>query len=270
MFVVLATGVSPATTIGYSATSTQIGWDKCEAPTAAQMQTWWTNSAYYNAAIYIGGANRSCPNTNLTAAWVSAVHAQGWGLYPLWVGPQAPDACNPKAYSSYISTNTTTARNQGIQEATAAFNAASALGMDLSKVPLIYDLEAYSGGTSCRAAVKAFIGGWSDYLFKEPGETFGVDAKPGVYGSECGSYIDDFWSIADPPAFIWFAYWNGNMSVSSTFGCLGATHWTGYTRHKQYQGPHNETRGGLTFTVDSDCSWGPVYDNGSVLGGPCG
>jgi hypothetical protein len=262
-------GNSPAVD-GYSAISTRTGWDKCEAATVAQMQTWWTNSSYYNAGIYIGGSNRSCANTNLTSTWITAVHSQGWGLYPTWVGPQAPDSCNPKAYSTYISTNATTARTQGIQEATAACNAAQALGMDLTTVPLIYDIESYSGGTTCRNAVKAFIDGWSDYLFKEPGETFGVNAKPGVYGSECGSYIDDFAFIANPPSFIWFAYWNGNMSVTNTYGCLGATHWTSYQRHKQYTGNVNETHGGITFKIDNDCSWGPVYDNASVWGGPCG
>lgn len=255
-------------TRGYSATNTEVGFDKCEAPTINQMQNWWTNSPYFVSIAYIGGANRSCGQANLNAAWISSIHAQGWGLLPTWVGRQAPDTCNSRAYATYISTSTTTARSQGIAEATAAYQAASSLGMDLTKVPLIYNLEAYDGGTTCRAAVKAFIDGWTDYLFKEPGETFGVDAKPGVYGSACGSFLDDFYTIANRPGFIWFAWWNGNKSTSNST-CIGATHWTGFLRHKQYLGSQRETWGGLAFTIDNDCSYGPVYDDGSRFGTTC-
>lgn len=263
-------GLAPRPVDGYSAINTQKGFDTCAAKTQAQMQAWFSNSPYYNTVAYIGGSNRSCSQPNLTAAWVAAVHTQGWGLLPTWVGPQAPDSCNSHAYASYISTNTTTARTQGIQEATSAYNAASALGMDLSKVPLVYDIEAYNGGTTCRAAVKAFIDGWSDYLFKEPGETFGRDATPGVYGSACGSYIDDFYLFASRPSFIWFGYWNGNQSTTSIPSCMVSTHWSGQLRHKQYISPHNETWGGVAITMDTDCSYGPLFDDVNLLSGPCG
>jgi hypothetical protein len=248
------------------------GFDTCGAKTQTQMQTWWSDSPYFVTVAYIGGANRSCSQPNLTAAWITAVHGQGWSLLPTWVGPQAPDSCNDRIYASYISTNVTTARTQGIQEATAAYNAARALGMDVSKVPLIYNLEGYNGGTTCRNAVKSFMDGWDDYLFKEPGETFGVDAKPGVYGSGCASYIDDFFSITNRPVFIWFAWWNGNQSTSNVpTSCMNGTHWSGQLRHKQYSlAQHNEIYGGVTITMDNDCSWGPTYDSSAVLNGPCG
>ena len=265
-FALMATATA---TLAYKATSTQKGFDTCAVKTVAQMQNWWSNSPYYNTVVYIGGANRTCQQANLTASWVSSVHAQGWGLLPTWVGPQAPDSCNAYEYSSYISTDPATARNQGIQEATAAYNAASALGMDLTTIPLIYDLEGYTGAATCRTTIKSFMDGWNDYLLQEPGETFGRNAWPGVYGSACSSYLDDFSGLQNPPAFIWFAWWNGSPSTATLPSCMNASHWLGAVRHKQYVDGHPETWGGLMIKVDNDCSNGPVYDNVNLLSGPC-
>jgi hypothetical protein len=271
LLLALLLGALPGPTSGYSYVSTRMGFDTCAAPTQASMQTWWTRTPYWVAAIYAGGANRGCAQPNLTAAWIDAIEAQGWALLPIWFGPQLPSTCSGQSWKTTISLTATTARNQGIAEATAAFNAARALGMNTSKVPLIYDLEGYGGGAGCRAAAKAFIDGWSDYLFKEPGETFGVDAKPGVYGSACASYLDDFWSISNRPVFTWFAWWNGNKSTSNTPACLNGSHWAGQLRHKQYStAPHNETWGGVTIHIDNDCSYGPAYKSAAQLGGDCG
>src|ERR1700674_1149677 len=85
------------------------GVDTCAAPTTAQMQTLWNNSPYFTWYIYVGGNQRSCAQPNLTAAWISAIAAQGWGLVPIWLGPQAP--CD--TYLHKISYDPTTAFNQG-------------------------------------------------------------------------------------------------------------------------------------------------------------
>ena len=66
------------------------GFDKCTAANVAQMQTWWNNSPFYDANIYMSGRNRGCSQAQLTAAWVNQVSAMGWGLIPTIVGYQAP------------------------------------------------------------------------------------------------------------------------------------------------------------------------------------
>src|SRR6476620_1477903 len=68
---------------------TGMGFDSCAAPSLATMQSWLA-SPYRAAGIYIGGSMRACPDGNLSASWVSQVSSMGWGLIPIYVGPQAP------------------------------------------------------------------------------------------------------------------------------------------------------------------------------------
>lgn len=132
-------------------------------------------------------------------------------------------------------------------------------------MPIIYDLEGYNGGTSslttCRNAAKAFIDGWDSFL------AAGSAQRSGVYGSQCGTFMNDFHAIANPPDFIWFAYWNSNASVYNTSAAcaIPAASWANSQRHKQYKGGHNETWGGVLINMDSDCSDGPVYLDHNTL-----
>src|SRR5689334_19310833 len=68
---------------------TGYGFDTCAAPSPASLQAWLA-SPYRALGIYLGGANRTCPDGNLSAAWVTASLAAGWNLAPLYVGLQAP------------------------------------------------------------------------------------------------------------------------------------------------------------------------------------
>jgi Domain of unknown function (DUF1906) len=245
----------------YSVIDQHTGFDLCAAPAQTTMDSWWTNSTLVNVGIYIGGANRSCAQPNLTASWVAHEHATGWGMIPLWVGPQLPnpECTNQHVWNTNISLNTSTAYTQGWNEGTAAYAAAGALGMDRAGMPITYDLEGYKNGTgsltTCRNAAKAFMHGWADYL------AAGVSQLSGVYGSANISYIDDFASDGNPPDFIFFAYWDGQLSTSDSGGYISSSHWTNNQRHKQYAGPHYDTHGGIQLHIDSDCSNGPVYYN---------
>jgi hypothetical protein len=246
-----------------SGISNRLGFDTCAAPSKTKMATWWTKSPYFNIGIYIGGANRGCSQPNLTASWVEYVKSDGrrWGLIPIWVGRQMryPDCQQTNNWGSQISLNTTTAFDQGWDEAEDARIAALNLGMNTIELPIVFDLESYGNGTgsltTCRNAAKAFIDGWSAYL------QAGSPQQAGVYGSQCGSYMSDFRTIPHVPDFIWFAYWNGNPSVYNVAaGCaIPATAWPNDKRHKQYVGDHNETYGGVTIHIDNDCSDGPLY-----------
>lgn len=141
----------------------RLGFDRCAAPTTANMHTWWASSPFFDVGIYLGGASLGCKNPNLIKTWVSTVQGYGWGLIPLWSGPQAPCACDPNLpgtctpFPHVFNTVAATAKTQGIAEATKAINAASALG--LSQVGLgsvvYYDLEYYAPASQCSAAVEA-------------------------------------------------------------------------------------------------------------------
>lgn len=237
----LKSGPSP---FASTTTSTHSGFDKCSAATVSQMSTWWTSSPYFDANIYIGGVARGCSQPNLTASWVTSTFGQGWRLIPTWVGPQAP--CN--TFTSKISTNTTTAFNQGVSEATSAISAANALGLSTSVV--YYDMESYnSGDATCKAAVNSFISGWVQKLR-------GAGFIAGVYGSP--SDANSGWAtIANVPDDVWIAVWNG---VASTTGLspLPDSLWSNSQRIHQYQGGHNETYGGVTFNIDNDIENGRV------------
>ncbi len=269
MVLAICTGLSVAPGLGtaevnaYSAISQLKGFDTCQAPTSTTMDKWWLNSPYFNIGIYIGGANRACSQPYLTSSWVSHNQSEGWGFLPIWVGPQMPHGqCTTNYYNTYITLNTTTAYNQGYSEAASAVSAAAALGMDTTNMPLIYDLEAYNGDATCRNVAKYFLKGWATYLALAPAK------KSGVYGSACGSYINDFATNGHPPDFIWAAQWDSN-SHTSVLSCVNSGNWVLSQRHKQYVGPNAETYGGVAITIDNDCSNGPVYYSANTYGTDC-
>ncbi len=245
-------------------TSFDKGFDKCAAATTSQMQTWKTSSPYKDANIYYGGSARACSQPNLTSGWVSSAFAQGWRLIPTWVGPQAP--CS--GYSNKFSTNATTARTQGLNEASAAVSAAAALGLGAG-TPLYYDLENYNEtDTTCTTAVRAFVNAWVERV-KQNGYL------AGVYGNAYDAQHD--WRagvIANPPDAVWIASWvcSGGSSCGWTptvWGIPGLSdsYWTSNQRIRQYWGDHNETYGGVTFAIDSNYANGPVAGSGGGTGG---
>jgi len=231
------------------------GFDTCAAPSTSQMQAWWTNTPWSWIGVYIGGSVRGCSQPNLTASWMNTTNTQGWRHTLIWVGPQAP--CT--TFSSRISSDTATALHQGKDEAVKAYNALIALGFTNSaaNTPVVYDMEAYPNDASCRAAVKSFMQGWVDQLAVAPAQ------QSGVYGSACGSYLSDFATIARPPQFIWAANWDSNTSTS-VLSCVSGTSWSNHQRLKQYQGDHNETWGGVTINIDSNCANGPLAPTGAL------
>ena len=55
----------------------------------------------------------------------------------------------------------------------------------------------------------------------------------------------------------------GNPSTS-TLSCVSGTSWASHQRLKQYQGDHNETYGGVTLNIDSNCANGPLAPTGAL------
>ena len=228
------------------------GFDACSAPSQSAMQTWWNNTPYWDVGIYIGGVNRACSQPNLTSSWATNVHNQGWSFYLIWVGLQAP--CVSFSASTF-STDPATATSQGRQAADNAVVAAANLGFNGMNV-YYFDMEAYNTGNStCRTAVRSFVNGWSDQIQSYWGE------KAGVYGSGCGSAVDDWAYIGHPPNDIWVADWNLDPDVWG-LGCVPNSHWISDQRLHQYRGGHNETWGGVTISIDNDCADGLVTPHG--------
>lgn len=235
--------------------SDQQGFDKCAAATTSEMQTWWNSSPYWEANIYIGGANRACSQPNLTASWVSTVWGQGWNLIPTWVGLQAP--CT--TYGSRLSWDPLVAYVEGRSEADAALSVASNLGLygdGLDNTIIYFDMEAYNtADTACREAVNAFISGWAGRL-QELGH------RAGAYGSGCGTAISDWASVTNVIDDVWAAHWiyasyNANATVWGV-ACVSDSLWNNHQRIRQYAGGHDETWGGLTFNIDSNALDGHV------------
>lgn len=231
------------------------GFDTCAAPSTTTMQKWWTNTPWSWIGVYVGGAVRACSQPNLTATWFNTTYAQGWRYQLIWVGPQAP--CT--TFSSRISYTTSTAYQQGKDEALKAWTAVNALGFgDATGTPIVYDMEAFPNNSSCRAAVKSFMQGWVDQLAVAPAQV------SGIYGSACASFLQDQASLARPPRYIWAANWDGDPSVYH-LSCVSSSSWTNHQRFKQYVGDHNETWGGVTLNIDSNCADGPTAAGGALF-----
>jgi hypothetical protein len=205
---------------------------------------------------------------HLNAQWVTDVGNQGWGLLPLWVGPQAP--CT--GYTNRIDLDPAIAAIQGMQDANAAADVAAAFGIGpavgirrepaqggvVSALgsPIYYDLEHYnaSGNQPCITAVLSFVDAWVDQLH--------------VRGYQAGFYSSGSSGIAhqvaafqagwpySPPDELWIADWNGKPNTYGSKWVPDALWY--HHRHHQYLGGHNETWGGVTFNIDSNASDGAV------------
>ena len=234
----------------YTLTFSGQGFDKCEIARLGDLEKWWTNSPYAVVNLYIGGSARGCPNTALTAKYVSQISQQGWKFIPTWVGPQA--ACT--GFSSRMSSDPTVAYNQGISEANAAIAAMVNLGLaeaSGSGAVIYYDLEAYDvADTACRNAANSFISGWS-------GQLQGGGNVAGAYGAAYGSAVSDWLNIANVPDALWLAHWFLPAQYRSDAtvwdpGYVPDTAWANHQRIRQYAGGHDETWGSVTLNIDSN------------------
>lgn len=224
------------------------GFDKCTNGSVSQMQAWWDNSYFFDANIYFSGRNRACSQT-LTAAWVNQVSAMGWGLIPTVVGYQSP--CTTSATTAKLSYDPAVSEQQGRGEADIAVADATNLGLTAGSI-LYYDMERYDPPTpdtlGCRPATVAFLKGWTERV-KELGY------KSGTYGSPKNAIEDwQFMPAASRMDAVWMARWDNVPSVWTyvSFANFPANVWDNHQRIKQWQAPHNETWGGVTFNIDGN------------------
>lgn len=229
------------------------GFDACYLPSIAQMQTWWNQSPYSFFALYLGGIHVPSFCGIADAAWVEAVHQQGWSFVPTWVGPQAP--CS--SYIHKMSSDPTISYHEGRQEAEAASAAAAAKGLTnygWGGTIIYYDLEPYGVPTpECRQPVSAFMNGWVERLTE-------LGNLSGGYGSR-NSYPADWSSIQNVPTDVWPASWYTNVydPNATVFGISWLEGlWTNHQRIRQYAGEVNNSWGEVTLNIDIDVVDGMV------------
>jgi photosystem II stability/assembly factor-like uncharacterized protein len=207
--------------------SKHMGIDVSHTGTPAEMYAWWNNSPYYDVGVYLNGAEGHTFNDpNLrNANWVNTVMGYGWGLIPIWFGPQNPcatipyDQRIPFSHTSEPEFNTT----QGGIQALKAVGSANISGIPKGSI-IYYDMEAYA--SSCHPiennkpnnkitvngseAAVSFFEGWIAELHKK-----GFDAGIYVSGGDAQDLpdiTDSVWIAAPGPpseASVWgLGYWD--------------------------------------------------------------
>lgn len=241
-----AVRVTPGSFTGY-------GFDQCQAPSQAEMDTWLTTSPYWAVGIYIAGDNRYCDEqTYLDATWVATQLRKRWRLLPLTVGLQASCKQVPRYNGKKISPDPTdnyaTAREQGRVEARTTVRAAKRLGI-AERSTLWYDLEHFTGGDLCRESALSFLSAWTNKLHV-------LDYVSGVYSSASSGIkaLDDAQTYSPGkyamPDRVWIADWNNKADIYSDYVRDGS--WMPHKRVHQYRGGHDETHGGVTINIDSN------------------
>jgi photosystem II stability/assembly factor-like uncharacterized protein len=230
------------------------GFDRCNIPSIADMQTWWFKSPYYSINLYIGGSLSHCDNQELNAEWVQKVSKQGWTFIPTWVGPQAP--CT--SFRERISYDPQISNQQGRTEADSAIEALTQIGL-LGENIVYYDVESYSAAKtnpSCRDAMNSFLNGWTERLHAR-------GYRAGAYGASCNSFISEWATISPTLDDVWIAHWHlpplyDPEATVWDAPCLSNLLWANHQRIKQYAGDHIETWGGVSMPIDSDVIDGEV------------
>ena len=243
----------PDRAIKAAATYSGLGFDTCAAPSTDAMKAWAGASPYHAVGIYIGGLDRACPDGNLTPNWIQTVAHQGWKLFPIYVGLQAPCWKDPGGgHPALIARSRRW--TQGQEAANDAANRAAYFGVAPGS-PIYFDMEYYPrNDTGCTQDVQAFLSAWTDQLHAR-------GFVSGIYSSSKGA-IADMALVYDTSAayradVAWYAHWD---KVPKLFGdpTLSDKYWPGPRRIKQYQGGHTETYGGKRLNIDLNVLNAPV------------
>ncbi len=216
----------PPTIVDYSG----LGFDLCAAPSRADMSVWLRRSRYRAIGIYIGGADLTCPQPNLTPAWVRAEAAAGWRLIPLYGGPQAN-------LGQLVAPG-----RQARESALDAVAQARRLGF-APQTPLYYDMEGFH--TEWNAPALLFMSAWTRELHR-------LGYLSGVYSSGDSGIADlvkHFHSRGlAMPDVIYKADWNGLHSTADK----GLGHLWWHKRIHQFIGREIQTYGGVTMSFSGD------------------
>ena len=207
-----------------------LGFDTCAAPSRRNMRAWLRKSWYRAIGIYIGGADRTCAQPNLTRAWLRAEVMAGWRLIPFYAGPQA-------AFGELVAP-----ARQGRAAARDAVAAARRLGF-APQTPLYYDMEGFP--SIWKAAALGFLSAWTRTLHR-------LGYASGVYSSGDSGIVDlarqFFKHVYAMPDVIDDAAWNGSRSTADK----RLHHLWWHKRVHQFTGARTQTYGGVTMVVNKD------------------
>ena len=236
--------------------NTRLGFDIGLVPLTAQMNIWWQSSPYFESGLYLPGAANKKKDINLNSTWVSTVSGQGWGLIPIWVGPQAPCVLPATKRTKLKLFTTVNPYSQGQAEAAKAIAAVKALSSSLGPV-VYYDMENYDTtvATGCSATVIQFLNGWVNAM-----QASGY--KAGIYGNP-GPAQQDFSQLSPLPDDAWIS-WPPLPTMPPVVSIWGlqklcdfytktpcaAPLWYDSQRIHQYLIDNVETWGGLSLKVD--------------------
>jgi hypothetical protein len=239
------TAVTPkvaAASIVATGALTGLAFDTCSAPSQTAMNAW-AGSAYKAVGIYISGGLRACGQPNLTPDWVVANSANNWQFLLIDVGMQAP--CT--TFSSKMSVDPATARNQGRTAAAGAITAATALGFT-QRSAIYSDIETYDNRiATCKAAVLSYLSGWTTEL-NSRGWVSGAYVGAASGGADLNSAYNN--TAYSRPDNIWFARWNNVADTTDDGKYISSTNWTNSQRVHQYAGNQSETINGVTMSID--------------------
>ncbi|SFE72965.1 glycoside hydrolase domain-containing protein [Streptomyces mirabilis] len=217
------------------------GFDACTAPGQTAMDVWRDDSDYGAVGVYIGGVNRACAQSRLTAGWLRTQYANGWRFFPLYVGRQpTSDGGSCKGGCEAI----TDPAPQGTEAADDAVEQATTLGFP--KGTVIYDdLENYAPGSTVTSRVLSYLDAYTKRLHA-------LGYRSGVYGN-ASSLVTDL--VANKrrvtlPDVLHFARWNGKSTTTDS--TIPAKLWADHQRIHQYVGDTTETHGGMTISIDRD------------------
>lgn len=248
-----AANTSPRGGLG-SGIDQYLGFDNSTLPTINQMQTWRDSSPFYDVGIYLPGAISALPNPNLDSGWVITVSSQGWGIIPIWSGPQPP--CTVEKHKNHFSADPANdyeaAKNEGIEQAKKAYTSATALGLDGT---IIYvDVENYYTA-QCGAAAEKYMNGWVQEM-----HTLGGSGSGGVYGAIGdaddikASGADDIYAPrSDGAVTVWHMNHNAKLGKPDLSNNLSDDlGWTNKQRIHQYETDTWHIWGGVSLHIDSD------------------
>ena len=245
--------------------SAHLGFDGTNVPTIPQMTRWMTYSPFYDAYIYLPHSPNRHNDPILSSAngptWVSSVESQGWGIVPIWFGLQSTCVITQTGITQFINLTPATASTQGAQQADAAVAQDQILGI-LSGI-IYLDIENYTVGGACSAAVQAYVDGFVSEIGVYSGYSAGVYANPGPINS-------DISKVTPAPSAIWISkadnqvtIWNQGILDSSSTNSM---FWPNDQRLHQFlintnaNNAPNVTWGGVPLSIDEDIDNGPVVN----------
>lgn len=252
--------------------TTTNGFDTCAAKTNQMLSDWFNGTPWYDIGVYLGGSEGQHKKCYDGAFAVDLALSYGYGVTLYWFGPQIGGTCplQGTGFTHFFSgSDTTAAYNAGVAEADSASSSATAGHLPVGS-RIFYDMEAYSGTSTCRAAAKSFINGW-DHELNVNTPFFGA-----AYGSSCGSSPADWATIANVPIAISPADANANLpdgglDNGSAFGypCLSDAAWTTHQRVGQFSIDFGHKYGSTTQAVDENCADSYLPSNSTAVSGTC-